>query len=55
MNEEDCFYRSNTPMGSSTFWGDTAEFPFGILSDDVQVNPDFYNWNLVILNYCDGK
>ncbi|KAM7493670.1 hypothetical protein LguiB_028279 [Lonicera macranthoides] len=26
----------------------------GILSDDPQFNPDFYNWNKVKVRYCDG-
>jgi hypothetical protein len=26
----------------------------GIYSNDVAVNPDFYNWNFVFVKYCDG-
>nr|XP_016499959.1 PREDICTED: pectin acetylesterase 8-like isoform X2 [Nicotiana tabacum] len=27
----------------------------GVLSNDPQLNPDFYNWNLVKIRYCDGS
>ena len=32
----------------------TGEF-HGFLSDNATVNPDFYNWNMVFLMYCDGS
>ena len=53
-NEDDCIGRSKTPLGSSTFWKPTSEYPGGLLSDDQTANPDFYNWNLAFVNYCDG-
>jgi hypothetical protein len=53
-NEDDCIGRSKTPLGSSTFWKTTAEYPGGLLSDDQTANPDFYNWNLAFVKYCDG-
>ena len=45
--------RSKTALGSSKSWAKTATFG-GLLSPDPLVNPDFYNWNLAFLNYCDG-
>ena len=53
-NEGDCLNRSKTALGSSTFWPATVEF-HGFLSDNATVNPDFYNWNMVFLMYCDGS
>jgi hypothetical protein len=26
----------------------------GLLSENAEVNPNFYNWNLIHINYCDG-
>ena len=52
-SERDCLDRSKTDGGSSTFWPPTQEFG-GFLSDDAAVNPDFYNWTMVYLGYCDG-
>lgn len=53
-DEADCLSRSKTALGSSINWPLTAEF-HGFLSDNVTVNPDFYNWNMVYLMYCDGS
>ncbi|XP_078571468.1 uncharacterized protein LOC144859073 [Branchiostoma floridae x Branchiostoma japonicum] len=49
----DCYKRSLTNWGSSkyfkwNFWFD------GFLSNSPSVNPDFYNWNVAMLKYCDG-
>ena len=52
-NEDLCLERSKTSLGSSTFWGPTASFN-GFLSDEAMYNPQFYNWNVVYLKYCDG-
>ena len=51
--EEECVERSKTALGSSKSWAKTAAFG-GLLSPDPLVNPDFYNWNVAFLNYCDG-
>ena len=53
-NEDECVERSKTNLGSSKAWKSTAEFAFGFLSDYRLLNPDFYNWNLAYVNYCDG-
>lgn len=50
---EDCFQRSKTYLGSSTQWPLSMELN-GFLSDNSAVNPDFYNWNIVKVMYCDG-
>jgi len=50
----DCFGRSKTTLGSSSTYAQTAELPFGYLSNDPSVNPQMYNWNKVYLKYCDG-
>jgi hypothetical protein len=52
-DEGDCLNRSRTALGSSTFWPPAEEF-HGFLSDNATVNPDFHDWNMVFLMYCDG-
>ena len=52
-DEAECAVRSTTNLGSSKDWKPNATFN-GILSEDATVNPDFYNWNIVYVNYCDG-
>ncbi|KAK7269492.1 hypothetical protein RIF29_22222 [Crotalaria pallida] len=52
-NVRSCVYRKKTRRGSSAFM--EKEIPFtGILSDNAQENPDFFNWNRVKIRYCDG-
>ena len=52
-DEEACLGRSKTDIGSSKKWKSTQDFG-GLLSDDPKENPDFYQWNMVRINYCDG-
>ncbi|XP_068342353.1 pectin acetylesterase 12-like [Pyrus communis] len=48
-----CSDRKFTPFGSSTRM--ETEMPFsGILSNQAEQNPEFFNWNRVLLRYCDG-
>ena len=51
----DCLDRSKTRLGSTSakFYPESRSFD-GILSDDPKINPDFYNWNMVYVIYCDG-
>ncbi|KAI4349852.1 hypothetical protein L6164_010400 [Bauhinia variegata] len=52
-NVRTCVFRKTTRRGSSRFM--EKEIPFtGILSNNAQENPDFFNWNRVKLRYCDG-
>lgn len=55
----DCWGRSNGQFGSSRYGGQfsntTTGWNGGILSDDCNYNPDFCNFNKVILLYCDGN
>lgn len=51
--EEECVQRSKTSLGSSKNWPPTATFD-GFLSDSNLTNPDFYNWSVAFLMYCDG-
>eukprot|EP00051_Salpingoeca_urceolata_P028230 m.485760 g.485760 ORF g.485760 m.485760 type:complete len:453 (+) comp23953_c0_seq1:161-1519(+) len=53
-DEEDCWGRSSTGLGSSTHWAKTSTGG-GIMSDDCTVNPDFCNFNRVHMAYCDGN
>ncbi|KAM3216189.1 pectin acetylesterase 8 [Capsicum annuum] len=52
VNVTDCIGRTKTQLGSSKYMGE-QEFR-GIHSKNKSANPDFYNWNKVILAYCDG-
>ncbi|KAJ6679969.1 PECTIN ACETYLESTERASE [Salix purpurea] len=48
-----CVYRKTTRRGSSKLF--EKQLPFtGILSNKVEENPDFFNWNRVKVRYCDG-
>ncbi|GAV87416.1 PAE domain-containing protein, partial [Cephalotus follicularis] len=48
-----CVYRKKTRRGSSSYMEKRLPFT-GILSNNAQKNPDFFNWNRVKLRYCDG-
>ena len=48
-----CYNRSLTWLGSSKDWPKSESLD-GFLSDNKSVNPDFYNWNIVYMMYCDG-
>lgn len=52
-SKEDCYERSKSNLGSSLKFTylKNAE---GLLSRDEANNPDFYNWNVVFVPYCDG-
>ena len=50
---EECLKRSKTDLGSSAGWSQTLDME-GFLSDDQTTNPDFYDWNVARINYCDG-
>lgn len=50
---DSCGDRSHTPLGSSSFWGNTR-LETGILSGDVDENPHYHGWNKVWIPYCDG-
>lgn len=52
--EDECVERSKTKLGSSKSWSPDFELPYGFVSDDQETNPDFYNWNLAFVAYCDG-
>uniref|UniRef100_A0A803M0A9 Pectin acetylesterase n=1 Tax=Chenopodium quinoa TaxID=63459 RepID=A0A803M0A9_CHEQI len=47
-----CLERATTRIGSSSYM--TENVFSGILSNNQSLNPDFYNWNRVMLRYCDG-
>ena len=52
-NELNCLQRSSTDLGSSKNWKPMTDFA-GFLSDVQEYNPDFYQWNVVYIKYCDG-
>ncbi|CAO2172356.1 unnamed protein product [Urochloa humidicola] len=49
---QSCFERKTSRFGSSKFMR-AVKFS-GILSNDHLENPDFYEWNIVVVRYCDG-
>jgi hypothetical protein len=49
-----CSERANSSLGSSLYMGKAIAFS-GILSDQRSQNPDFSNWNRVMVRYCDGS
>lgn len=53
-DEQDCYGRSFSGLGSSTNWAKTSSIG-GMLSDNCATNPDFCNYNRVQLAYCDGN
>ncbi|CAH9133846.1 unnamed protein product [Cuscuta epithymum] len=52
-NIRSCKFSRQTHRGSSKFMEKWLQFT-GILSNRQEENPDFYNWNRVIVRYCDG-
>jgi hypothetical protein len=66
-DENDCYTRSTTYMGSSLTWeenpncdaGSTSQ-PCaydgnqGLTDSDPSINPVAYNWNKIFIGYCDG-
>lgn len=50
---EACVQRSTTALGSSKSWPPSSEFE-GFLSDNPLRNPNFFDWNVVYIMYCDG-
>eukprot|EP01116_Phalansterium_solitarium_P022130 TRINITY_DN7194_c0_g1_i1.p1 TRINITY_DN7194_c0_g1~~TRINITY_DN7194_c0_g1_i1.p1 ORF type:complete len:417 (-),score=140.35 TRINITY_DN7194_c0_g1_i1:98-1348(-) len=53
--EADCWQRSKTALGSSKSWAQTTTCIGGALSCSCSDNPLFCNYNMVLLQYCDGN
>ena len=53
-NATHCVNRSRTHLGSSSDLPSSIPLSDGIFSNDPEVNPDFSDWNVVQLHYCDG-
>ncbi|KMZ57574.1 pectin acetylesterase, family CE13 [Zostera marina] len=49
-----CLYRKNTRLGSSKYMETNISFS-GILNNNPNSNPDFFDWNKVKIRYCDGS
>lgn len=52
-DRDSCHERSSTDIGSSKCFEPFLRLE-GLLSSEALFNPDFYNWNLVFVCYCDG-
>ncbi|GAU40950.1 hypothetical protein TSUD_187070 [Trifolium subterraneum] len=53
-NATNCLARADTNRGSSKKMETTLIFS-GIFSNNKTFNPDFYNWNRIMVRYCDGS
>ncbi|XP_047126435.1 uncharacterized protein LOC105844922 [Hydra vulgaris] len=55
-NVHSCSKRRGTILGSTknSAKENINSFFHGILSKNQNVNPNFFNWNVVVLSYCDG-
>jgi O-palmitoleoyl-L-serine hydrolase len=51
----ECYERSQTLYGSSTFWPPVLDHGLGLTSADVTTNPTFADWNVAVFIYCDGS
>ena len=54
FDERACFERSHSSLGSTKKLPPSPPIIQGINSPDPSVNPDFFDWNLVWVVYCDG-
>ena len=52
-SKKSCYYRSTTNLGSSDKFRPIYRTS-GLLSHVYKENPDFYNWNVAFVRYCDG-
>ncbi|KAK4752274.1 hypothetical protein SAY87_021072 [Trapa incisa] len=48
-----CISRRDTSLGSSALMETVVNF-YGLLNNEEEFNPDFYNWNRIFVRYCDG-
>ncbi|CAI5458490.1 unnamed protein product [Closterium sp. Yama58-4] len=56
FNPRQCANRAKTDLGSSVNWPSVSDVHFGgVASPDAGINPQFYNWNVVLVKYCDGS
>jgi hypothetical protein len=55
-NPSHCLGRANSPLGRSgpPTMDPVYEGGRSILSQNPSLNPEFHNWNLVYIQYCDG-
>jgi hypothetical protein len=59
VSDEDCYGRSQTPLGSNVNLTEYASDPAGycgdaFLSGDPTIAPGFWDWHAVYVPYCDG-
>jgi len=53
MNDIECYYRSQSFVGSINLWPPILDWG-GPVSSDPILNRDFFGWNRVFFPYCDG-
>uniref|UniRef100_A0A7S4KBS0 Pectin acetylesterase n=1 Tax=Guillardia theta TaxID=55529 RepID=A0A7S4KBS0_GUITH len=52
--EKECLDRRGTSLGTRIGWEGSME-PAGPMSEDSDINPLMYNWNVVFMPTCDGS
>ncbi|GBG76853.1 hypothetical protein CBR_g23068 [Chara braunii] len=52
-SKRECVWRSKGGLGSSKYLSPRVTYG-GMFSNKQDVNPDFYNWNVAYVHYCDG-
>mmetsp|Transcript_7094 Transcript_7094/g.14333 ORF Transcript_7094/g.14333 Transcript_7094/m.14333 type:complete len:550 (-) Transcript_7094:148-1797(-) len=51
---DSCYVRSGGSLGSTKHDRDALILEGGYFDADPAINPSFYDWNIVLLRYCDG-
>ncbi len=51
---EDCYERSKTDLGTSSKYPKAINLEDTYFSTNQTNNPLMYNWNAVLIKYCDG-
>jgi len=51
---DSCYGRALSPLGSSKSYTATSELSGGYFDVNPSINPQMYNWNAVLMRYCDG-
>ena len=52
--EVECMDRLHTNQGSSLSWPESRNVDIGLVSNDPKRNPDFNNWNHIVIPHCSG-
>eukprot|EP01084_Bolivina_argentea_P105426 188781_1 len=53
--QDSCVHRATSQFGTSTGYAQYMNTDTGCMSTDSSINPLSYNWNVVLVKYCDGS